>query len=260
MNEKSHQLVNINGLEIGCGKPKVIVPVTGKTSNDILKEVQEMRHLRFDIIEWRIDFFDHVTDSCQVIACASSIKQFCNKPLLITFRTKAEGGQRALSKAAYFQLYNDLIASRIMELIDIELFMPENDVQDIIKKAHLQGIKVILCNHEFSCTPRKDEIIHRLIKMQELGADICKIAVMPQSPQDVLTLLCATEEMNRRHATRPIITMSMGKLGLISRLNGELVGSSCTFGIAKTASAPGQISVEELQEALTLLSLEGSTE
>lgn len=49
--------------------------------------------------------------------------------------------------------------------------------------------------------------------MQELGADIPKIAVMPQSRKDVLTLLSATEEMASKYADRPIITMSMSATG-----------------------------------------------
>lgn len=49
--------------------------------------------------------------------------------------------------------------------------------------------------------------------MQELGADISKIAVMPQSTEDVLTLLSATEEMRRCYADRPVLTMSMAGTG-----------------------------------------------
>ncbi len=72
--------------------------------------------------------------------------------------------------------------------------------------------------------------------MQDMGADIPKIAVMPQSKRDVLTLLCATEEMVTDYADRPIITMSMAGTGVISRLCGEVFGSSMTFGAAKKAS------------------------
>lgn len=75
--------------------------------------------------------------------------------------------------------------------------------------------------------------------MQDMNADIPKIAVMPQNRKDVLTLLAATEEMATNYADRPIITMSMAGTGVISRLCGEVFGSSMTFGAAKKASAPG---------------------
>ena len=93
----------------------------------------------------------------------------------------------------------------------------------------------------------------RLHKMQELNADIPKIAVMPTYKKDVLTLLSATEEMYTDYADRPIITMSMAGTGVISRLCGEVFGSALTFGAAKKASAPGQMGVEDLKTVLELL-------
>ena len=102
-------------------------------------------------------------------------------------------------------------------------------------------------------TPSKEEIISRLCAMQEKGADIPKIAVMPQSKKDVLTLLSATNEMAEEHANRPIITMSMAATGVISRLAGEVFGSCLTFGAAKKASAPGQMGVNDLKTVLETL-------
>ena len=84
------------------------------------------------------------------------------------------------------------------------------------------------------------------MKMQEMGADIPKLAAMPTCSRDVLTLLDATLTMQEMHADRPIITMSMAGTGVISRLAGETFGSALTFGAAKKASAPGQIGVEDL--------------
>ncbi|MET1176254.1 type I 3-dehydroquinate dehydratase, partial [Paenibacillus amylolyticus] len=85
---------------------------------------------------------------------------------------------------------------------------------------------------------------------QELGGDLPKIAVMPETTADVLRLLEATCTMNEKYADRPIITMSMAGKGIISRLAGEVFGSAMTFGAAKKASAPGQIAAGELKEIL----------
>ena len=92
--------------------------------------------------------------------------------------------------------------------------------------------------------------------MEKCGADVCKMAVMPNSPDDVLNLLSAT---NDAHAliNRPLITMSMGKWGLISRLSGELFGSSLTFGCVGNASAPGQIEADELNTVLQIIHKNG---
>ena len=126
-------------------------------------------------------------------------------------------------------------------------------LEKVIKTAHECGVKVIASNHDFRKTPPKAELISRMRKMQELGADISKIAVMPQSTEDVLTLLSATEEMRRCYADRPVITMSMAATGVISRVCGEVFGSALTFGAVGKASAPGQMGAGELKEMLTTL-------
>ena len=88
--------------------------------------------------------------------------------------------------------------------------------------------------------------------MQDMGADIPKIAVMPKSESDVITLLDATQEMHTKYADGPIITMSMGK-GVISRMCGEFFGSSMTFGAVGQVSAPGQTPVDQLSDVLAVL-------
>ena len=91
--------------------------------------------------------------------------------------------------------------------------------------------------------------------MQELGADIVKYAVMPTRERDVLTLLDATLTMKEEHPKTPVITMSMGRLGAISRISGELFGSCLTFATAGNASAPGQLPaavVKEMLEEVTI--------
>ena len=89
--------------------------------------------------------------------------------------------------------------------------------------------------------------------MQQLGMDVAKMAVMPQSEKDVRMLLEATAEMKEQHPQTPVITMSMGKMGVLSRMAGELFGSALTFGTVGQASAPGQIPVKELRKILEML-------
>jgi 3-dehydroquinate dehydratase-1 len=109
-----------------------------------------------------------------------------------------------------------------------------------------------MSNHDFHATPDTAEIVARLHKQQELGADVLKIAVMPQNPGDVLKLLDATWQL-RQSSDRPLLTMSMGPTGVVSRLAGETFGQALTFGMIGTASAPGQIEVGTLRGILTTL-------
>ena len=125
-------------------------------------------------------------------------------------------------------------------------------IRETVDLAHRHQVSVILSNHDFAATPKEEEILRRLHHMEDLGADIAKIAVMPQSAGCVLTLLSATHKASQSLSC-PLITMSMKGTGLISRLSGEVFGSCLTFGSVKEASAPGQIEVGKLKEFLTAI-------
>lgn len=141
------------------------------------------------------------------------------------------------------------------DLVDAEIFRGDDITYMMVEAAHGQGMKVIASNHDFSRTPKKEELMRRLCKMQEMEADIAKLAVMPRTERDVLTLLDATLAMKELHQDTPIVTMAMGELGVISRLAGQLFGSAITFGSVGEMSAPGQIPVEKLYEFLKDLKL-----
>jgi 3-dehydroquinate dehydratase-1 len=247
--------VKVKNLTFGEGTPLICVPLCGVTLDNIKQAASELAQVKADIIEWRVDFFDGVEDLTKVKAALAEIRAILPAtPLLFTFRSKKEGGEKALSDDAYFALNGDIAATGLVDVIDVELFNEEPRIRKLIAQAHEVGVKVIMSNHDFHKTPAKEEIIYRLRRMQELGADLPKIAVMPQSPLDVLVLLDATWTMKSQYATQPIITMSMGGTGAISRLCGQTFGSAMTFGAARQASAPGQVDVAKLSTILEVLS------
>ena len=47
-------------------------------------------------------------------------------------------------------------------------------------------------------------------QMQQGGADVAKLAVMPQNADDVVRLLKLTNDMKQKYPTLPVVTMSMG--------------------------------------------------
>ncbi|MGT2910744.1 type I 3-dehydroquinate dehydratase [Streptococcus cameli] len=248
------QTVTVGNVIFGQGRPNIIVPLVGKTEEEILAAASQAKELDCDVIEWRIDFYQDVENPKQVAALSHQVATAAGKPVLVTFRTAKEGGVRDLSDELYFDIYTTVLEEGKADLIDVELFMPEAEVASLIALAKDKGVKVVMCNHDFDATPAKEEIVSRLKRMEEKEADICKIAVMPQSKQDVLTLLSATAEAYDSIA-QPLITMSMGALGMVSRVSGEVFGSSATFGAAAKASAPGQVPVGELRSILSTLKL-----
>lgn len=246
--------ITIKNTTIGEGIPKVCVPIVETTRPDILKAADRILHSGADIVEWRADWYEDIFDLDAAAETAAKLREALKDlPLLFTFRTLREGGEKAIDPDQYAALNQRIAADGCADLIDVELFTGDELVKSLIQVAHDHGVKVILSNHDFKKTPPKTELLYRLRKMQDLGADIPKIAVMPQNKRDVLTLLSATEEMATDYADRPIITMSMAGNGMISRLSGEVFGSSITFGAVGKTSAPGQIAIEDLKNVLTLI-------
>lgn len=246
--------VVVRNVAIGEGIPKICVPIVGKTREEILEAAKNILPIGADVVEWRVDWYEDIFDFEKVEETAKQLREVLGEmPILFTFRTSKEGGEKTIEPDAYAELNIKAAQTGYVDLVDVEIFTGDEIVKKIIDGAHAAGVKVIASNHDFFKTPAKADIIYRLRKMQDMNADIPKIAVMPQNKKDVLTLLAATEEMTTNYADRPIITMSMAGTGVISRLCGEVFGSSMTFGAAKKASAPGQMGVNDLNTVLGLL-------
>lgn len=246
--------VKVRNIEIGAGIPKICVPIVGVTREEILAAAENIKSTKADVVEWRVDWYEDIFDFAKTEETMKALREALGEmPILFTFRTSKEGGEKAIETETYVELNQNAAKTGLIDLVDVEAFTGDDAVKAVVETAHESGVKVIASNHDFHKTPAKEEIVSRLRKMQELGADIPKIAVMPQNKKDVLTLLAATEEMVSEYADCPIITMSMSGTGVISRLCGEVFGSALTFGAVGKVSAPGQMGIEDLTTVLGLL-------
>lgn len=246
----------IRGCHIGEGRPKVIVPIVETTESKILERAFEFSRFRIDCVEWRVDWFEQCMDAHSVVSCLQKLRvALRDKLLLVTFRTKAEGGEQALSHPEYLAFLRLILDTDCADLLDIEFFTAGVDLPKLVEQAHSAGVAVVCSSHDFAKTPPRAELVCRMVQMQQAGADLPKLAVMPQCRTDVLELLTATAEMADLHPETPVITMSMGALGAVSRLAGETFGSAMTFANPGQASAPGQVSLDIVNEVLDALHL-----
>ncbi|MFV4929014.1 type I 3-dehydroquinate dehydratase [Lactobacillus delbrueckii] len=248
--------VKVRNIVLGEGLPKIAVPNVGVTEEEILASAKEIAAAKPDIMEWRIDYYEAgIKDNEKLIATAKALRDVVGElPILVTFRTKNEGGVLELAEDEYLDLVATVVTNRLGDAVDIELFHDEERVKDLVKQAHNYNVVVIMSNHDFEKVPAKDVIEFRLKKMADLGADVPKLACMPHSADDVLTLLSATNDARKALST-PIITMAMADLGKVSRIAGQVFGSCLSFGAVGKTSAPGQLSIKDLRNAENYLEL-----
>ncbi len=244
--EEKIQTVKVKNIEIGKGRPKICVSIQGATKEEIVEELQWIRKIPCDLIEWRSDSFETIQMDLEEILNDFE-KIVGDKPLIFTYRTLKEGGFGKEEVDVCRQLGLRAIDTGKIDLLDVEYSMNKRNRNELIQHAHSSNIKVIISSHDFEKTPEVDKMVEKMCHMQETGADLTKQAVMPHSKEDVLNLLLATEKMNRLYARRPLITMSMSDEGIVSRYCGGLFGSAVTFASGVQASAPGQPKVDELQ-------------
>ncbi len=250
------RMVEIKGVRIGEGMPKICVPLTDTTIEGLLKSADAVVESGLaDLVEWRLDWFLAAKESSLLPEAARRLRsRLGDLPLLATIRTACEGGELSLPPEEYRKLNLWLAESGLVDLIDIQVFSSgcEEKTAGWIEELQKAGVKVIGSWHCFEETPPQESMEWRLHEIQKRGADICKMAVMPKHPADVFRLLRATRQANE-YLDRPLVTMSMSGLGAASRLTGEYTGSALTFGTLGTASAPGQIPAGELKQLLTAL-------
>lgn len=248
--------ITIKQKQFGAGTPLVCVPLVGNNEEALLAQanaiVQASKEATIDVVEFRGDFFEGLGDLDRLKFLMEKLRTILvEQILLFTIRSRNEGGEvLAFESPSLAEINKFVIEQTLADIVDVELFSGDASVASLIEAAKAHNVRIIMSNHDFHATPSEDTIVERLCRMQELGADIAKIAVMPQTKQDVLTLLSATERMQREFAKVPLVTISMGGLGAISRVSGEIFGSAMTFATLAHASAPGQIPVAELQKMM----------
>lgn len=232
-------------------RPDIIIPITDPTRDGIIDRAKIFAGLDADMTEWRVDYF--VGYEREIVSLVQELKKCLrDKKLIVTLRTVPEGGEENGTRFEYEGLLTDVAKSGAADYIDVEIRRDAEEVQRIVSAAHSTGTKVIGSYHDFSQTPAEDEILGCLRQAKQAGADIGKFACMPardeeQGRKDAETLLSATERMKEEYPEYPLITMSMGEAGKVTRLYGGLYGSEASFGCVGISSAPGQVELEEMK-------------
>lgn len=221
---------------------KIVVPIMPKN----LEEAQSIDISKFDevdIIEWRADFLDK--DDIMTVAPAI-FEKFSGREIIFTIRTDKEGGNINLSDGDYVELLKNINAIYPPDYVDFEYFSHKEAFQQMLDFPNL-----VLSYHNFDETP--ENLMESFSELTALAPRVVKIAVMPQSEQDVLDLMNYTRGFKTLNPEQEYATMSMGKLGRVSRFAVDVFGSSWSFASLEQASAPGQVALADMKHIREVL-------
>ena len=247
--------LQVGGRPLAGGRlPAVCAPLVARTHAALAAETAAVAARQPDLLEWRVDFFEAIGDPQQVLGAAAAVRAAsAGIPLLFTRRCQREGGQPiALTEPQVLALYEAVAASGSVDLMDFEMGNEPAHVAQVRALTRRHGLPLLLSFHDFHGTPADGELRARFEQAHRLQADVAKVAVMPQSMEDVHRLLGATLQASRTLPI-PVVSMAMGGPGAVTRLCGGGFGSALTFAVGAAASAPGQIAIEEVRAVLGVL-------
>lgn len=231
-------------------EPKIVVPVVSSSLNQLVGELELANQSQADLIEWRVDFFlaaqfdaSPLSDRLAELNTVSRrVAEIAQKPVLATCRTSFEGGQYGGAEAEYLQIVTCL--AEHFSFIDVEV--NRSGVAELIGQI-ANRVTVVGSFHDFSATGSCSELTEIFDSAKKCGAQIVKVAVMPTCPEDVQTLIAAATSWLAKNPN-PMIAISMGDLGKITRLDAPKYGFLASFASLTKSSAPGQIPVSQLHQ------------
>ena len=221
---------------------KLVVSVMPKRLEEA-QGIDAMRYIDADIIEWRADFLPKEA----ILQVAPAIfEKFAGRELLFTLRTRAEGGEIDLDSAEYVQIIKDVAQLYQPEYIDFEYFSHKDVFEEMLDFPNL-----VLSYHNFQETP--ENMMEILSELTSLTPKVVKVSVMAHTEQDVLDLMNFTRGFKTLNPEQEYVTISMGKVGKVSRITSDVTGSSWSFASLDAASAPGQISLSNMVKIREIL-------
>ena len=211
-----------------------------------LEEAQSLDATRYqdaDIIEWRADYLPKEV----ILQVAPAVfEKFAGRELVFTLRTRSEGGQIDLSPEEYIHLIKEVAQLYQPDYIDFEYYSYKDVFEEMLDFPNL-----ILSYHNFQETP--ENMMEILSELTSLNPKLVKVAVMAHTEQDVLDLMNYTLGFKTLNPEQEYVTISMGKVGKVSRITADVTGSSWSFASLDEASAPGQISLANMKKIREIL-------
>ena len=220
---------------------KLCVPIIEKEVDSFINAIKRANDTNTDLVELRIDYLK--TISAEVLDQILATKS--DKSLILTIRTKEEGGMSSLDEKIRQDLF--LKFQDKVDYVDVE-FAAKKTAKALISE---KKSRIIISMHDFENTPPNSFLSDFINQAFDFGADIAKIAVMCNSFDDSLQLLELLDEWKNKN----VIIIGMGEFGTLTRLLSPMFNPYMTFVSAdeSSKSAPGQITLNQMGKILDLL-------
>lgn len=226
-------------MTLDLSEPLVVAALT----EDAPRKAREAREAGADAVEVRIDMYEGGSD-----AALADLSDCDALPAIAT--------NRSTEKESEEERVETLVAATEgAEAVDIDVSSPDESIERVVNAAHKNDVTVIASHHDFEGTPSIDSMLETLEQAWEVG-DVAKLAVTPEDEGDVLDLLRLTLEARDR-GDGPFCAISMGALGSYTRFVAPLYGSCLTYASYGSGTAPGQLTVREVNEYIERFDFEG---
>ncbi len=221
---------------------KLVVSVMPRNFEEA-QAIDASRYQEADVIEWRADYLDK-NDILQV--APAIFEKFAGREIVFTLRTREQGGEIELSGEEYVALIHDINNIYHPDYVDFEYFGHQAEFNQMMDYSNL-----CLSYHNFQETP--ENMMEILSELTSLSPKVVKVSVMAHTEQDVLDLMNYTRGFKTLNPEQEYVTISMGKMGKVSRITSDVTGSSWSFASLDEASAPGQISLSNMKKIREIL-------
>lgn len=245
-------------------KFNICVPIPIKSANILeLKSIiaQSLRS-NPNLIEFRYDYIDDVQQITKNFVNELLANVQPKIPVIFTFRAHKEGGQMKIDEAIRFEILKTLVLSQ-PNYLDIEMNTEKRILSEMINLANLNDVNLIFSYHNFDETPSYETVSVQInnildslredygLDSQKMERIILKMIFTARKFEDNLIPLKLCKEISKENMK--VISFCMGTLGIFSRILCVLNGSFLTYGSIDEKTAPGQIDITNLREALNVL-------
>ncbi|MCL1977349.1 MAG: type I 3-dehydroquinate dehydratase [Candidatus Bathyarchaeota archaeon] len=220
----------------------ICVSIKPKNNLEALTLIKKAETAKADFVEVR---FDDLKD----LQSLSDLSGATKIPLIATNKLPSEGGSFTGTQAQRWQILINAAKSGF-QYIDLDLTTLRLKEQIVDLKE--LGVKTIVSFHKFDGAFNIQEMRRVLDAEMDSGADVCKIIGTATHVKDNLAVLNFVSE---NAVKAQLVCFCMGEHGRISRLLSPVFGAFFTFAALEQGSetAPGQISINEMRTAYSLL-------